>query len=59
MPTHITIPIPDDILRSFRNLSHENFNLWLFLAQNDLLEEARDFLALDSVFTDDSDELPF
>ena len=59
MPTHITIPIPDDILRSFRTLFHENFNLWLFLAQNDLLEEARNFLALDSFSMENSDELPF
>ena len=59
MPTHITVPLPDDILRDFRSLLHENFNLWLFLAQNDLIEDAKNFLALDAIHEVYFNELHF
>ena len=59
MPTHITVPLPDDILHYCRSISHENFNLWIFLAQNDLIEDAKNFLALDAIHEDYSNELPF
>ena len=45
MFTHISVPLPDHIQQHIRSLSHENFSLWMFIAQNDLLEEASDFLS--------------
>ena len=50
---------PDDILHFYRSLFPENFNLWLFLAQNDLVEDAKNLLALDTIHEDYSNELPF
>ena len=59
MPTHITVPLPEPLQRQFKALTDENFNLWLFLAQNDLLEEARNFLSLPDSDWIDPDHLPF
>ena len=39
------IPVPDPVRRRFNSLARENFALWMFIAQNDLYEEAEEFLS--------------
>ena len=43
--TNITIPLPAELQCHIRNLEHENFCLWMFISQNDLWEDAREFLS--------------
>lgn len=44
MLTHITVPIPEPLQNQIRMLSQENFYLWMFISQNDLWEDAVEFL---------------
>ena len=59
MLTHITVPLPENIRHHLNTLADENFNLWLFIAQNDLLEEARDSLFLTDTDWRDFENIPF
>ena len=43
--TPITIPLPMDLQCRIRSMEQENFCLWMFISQNDLLEEAQEFLS--------------
>ena len=46
--------IPDTVRRRLTSLSRENFALWAFIAQNDLFDEAEEFLndsIYDKIFT--------
>lgn len=42
------IPVPEKLKQRLTALSHENFALWTFIAQNDLFDEAEDFIADDT-----------
>ena len=41
---YITVPLPSEIQQRILNLSRENFYLWAFISQNDLWDEAHEFL---------------
>ena len=41
----ISIPLPMDLQCRIQNMEHENFYLWMFISQNDLWEEAQEFLS--------------
>ena len=43
--TPISIPLPTDLQCRIQNMEHENFCLWMFISQNDLWEEAQEFLS--------------
>ena len=43
--TAITIPLPMELQCHIRNMEQENFSLWMFISQNDLWEEAQEFLS--------------
>ena len=43
--TSITIPLPLDLQCHIQNIENENFCLWMFISQNDLWQEAQDFLS--------------
>ena len=43
--TPITIPLPMELQCRIRNLENENFCLWMFISQNDLWEEAQEYLS--------------
>ena len=50
----ISIPLPDSVRHRVNSLARENFALWMFIAQNDLFEEAEEFLSddtCDRIFT--------
>ena len=53
---NITVPLPEQIERRLTRLTKSNFRLWMFIAQQGLWEEARDFVDDHSL---DRDELPF
>ena len=42
--THITVPLPESLQFHIHHLTKENFYLWMFVSQNDLWEEAKEFL---------------
>ena len=52
----ITVPLPEQIERRLTRLTKANFRLWMFIAQQGLWEEAKDFVDDHSL---DLDELPF
>ena len=58
MLTHITVPLPESIRNQLDMLNRENFYLWMFVSQNDLWEEARDFIQCGKN-RDEAEELPF
>ena len=41
---YITVPLPSEIQRRIVALSRENIFLWAFISQNDLWDEALEFL---------------
>ena len=43
--TPITIPLPAELQSHIHNMEKENFCLWMFISQNDLWEEAQEFLS--------------
>ena len=52
MLTHFSIP--ETVRHRLTSLSRENFALWTFVAQNDLFDEAEEFLndgIYDKIFT--------
>ena len=53
---NITVPLPEQIERRLTRLTKSNFRLWMFIAQQGLWEEARDFVDNHNL---DHDELPF
>lgn len=52
----ITVPLPEQIEKRLKRLAKGNFRLWMFIAQQDLWEEAWDFVG---EYCPDYDELPF
>ena len=57
MMTHITVPLPESLQFHINHLTEENFYLWMFISQNDLWQEAKEFLRDNS--TADYGQLPF
>ena len=53
---NITVPLPEQIERRLTRLTKATFRLWMFIAQQGLWEEAKDFVDDHSL---DLDELPF
>ena len=45
---NISVPLPESVYRNIHDLAQENFNLWIFIAQNDLYEEAEEFISNDT-----------
>ena len=59
---YITVPLPNEIRQRIINLSRENFFLWAFISQNDLWDEAHEFLMSEersSLHLALADEMPF
>ena len=59
---YITVPLPNEIHQRILNLSRENFLLWAFISQNDLWDEAHEFLMSEersNLHLALADELPF
>ena len=44
MAAKMIVEIPDSIQERIDNLARDNFYLWMFIAQQELWEDARDFL---------------
>ena len=53
---NITVPLPEEIERRLNKLTQVNFRLWMFIAQQDLWEEAQEFVSDHNMVYD---ELPF
>ena len=59
---YITVPLPNEIHQRILDLSRENFLLWAFISQNDLWDEAHEFLMSEErsyLHLALADELPF
>ena len=59
---YITVPLPSEIQQRILNLSRENFFLWAFISQNDLWDEAHEFLMSEgksNLHLALADDLPF
>ena len=59
---YITVPLPSEIQQRILNLSRENFLLWAFISQNDLWDEAHEFLMSEgssNLHLALADEMPF
>ena len=60
--TPITIPLPAELQSHIHNMEKENFCLWMFISQNDLWEEAQEFLSYSKKYEPNSwyqENLPF
>lgn len=53
---NIVVRLPDEIERRLQRLTRINFRLWLFIVQQDLWKEAKEFVQDSSI---DYEELPF
>ena len=53
---NITVPLPEHLARRLTRLTKANFRLCMFIAQQDLLEEAVDFVDDHSL---DREDYPF
>ena len=53
---NITVPLPEQLERRLTKQTKANFRLWMFIAQQGLWEEAKDFVKEHSL---DNDEYLF
>ena len=62
---YICVPLPMEIEAKLSQLKRENFFLWNFLSQNDLWDEAHEFLSEEAKshapcsYADENNDLPF